>query len=120
MMRKCVALLLPILGLALLASCHMTWPTENVPPSVKFIQPQNGDTLQPGIYEMSAYATDNQQVDIVVFWVGTEMLGMLEYNPSDTYRLTVDAPDGSYQLRVEADDHSHNRAFDYVTVHFHR
>jgi len=110
-------------SLLVLAGCQSTPAPDTEKPVVKFIQPQDGDTFDPGVYVMSAHATDNVRVKLVVFWTEGEMLGFIMHEDSDTYRLGIDArPDTgqTYKLIVEADDDVRNLGWDSVTVHIRR
>jgi hypothetical protein len=112
-----------VTALLVLAGCESKPASDTEKPVVKFIQPMDGDTFDSGVYLMKAFATDNRSVDLVAFWTKGEMLGLIEHEDSDTYRLGIDARSDTghvYELFVEADDEANNRAWDSVTVHIRR
>jgi hypothetical protein len=112
--------------LLVLAACQSKSVPDAEAPVVKFTQPLTGDTVVSGVYELKAFATDNVRVVDVVFWTEGEMLGFIEYQPSDTYEVGVDTRSDTsgtgqaYTLLVEADDAAHNMGWDSVTVYIHR
>lgn len=110
-----------LLGFAGCKSSSATPDTEN--PAVKFVQPLSGDTLVSGVYIIKAFATDNVRVKEVIFWTRGEMLGLVRYQPSDTYQLGVDPRSDTghvYELYAEADDAAHNMGWDSVSVYINR
>jgi hypothetical protein len=111
-----------ILFALLPAGCDNQLP-DTVPPVVGWVYPQDGDTVDPGVYTLVATATDDRRVDFVVFFAYTEMLGMVTTVQSDTYRVAVDcrADTGHvYQLRAFAYDQAENGTYADVTIHVRR
>jgi hypothetical protein len=110
-------LALLLLGALLLFRCT---PNDTVKPSVQFIRPADGDTFPPGIYTISAQASDDQELDFVVFWAYDEMLSLL-HQPArgDTYEADVDCrgvTDTPVQLAVEAVDKAVNITRQSLTI----
>jgi hypothetical protein len=109
--------------LLLAAACQSTPEADTVPPQVHFVQPQRGDSFSPGVYTMKAVATDNDSVHWVIFFVYTEMLGIVEQRKGDTFSLAVDCSTdtlSAYFLRAFAMDLANNTTFDSVTVYVRR
>jgi hypothetical protein len=115
-----------IIALALLAllpaGCDNRLP-DTVPPVISWVYPHDGDTVDPGVYTLVATATDDRQVDYVVFFAYTEMLGMVTTAQSDTYRVAVDcrADTGhAYRLRAFAYDQADNGTSADITIYVRR
>jgi len=119
-MRLFIAALVAAM-LLLVTACQTV--EDNVPPQVHFVQPQRGDSFPPGVYTMKAVATDNDSVHWVVFFVYTEMLGVIEQRQEDTFTLAVDCRDDTltaYSLRAFAMDMANNETLDSLTVYIRR
>ena len=115
-----------IVALVLLAllptGCDNQSP-DTAPPVIGWVYPQDGDTVDPGVYTLVATATDDRRVDFVVFFVYTEMLGMVTTAQSDTYRVAVDcrADTGHvYRLRAFAYDEADKGTSADVTIYVRR
>lgn len=107
--------------LLLLAAGCQEPPDEHVPPVVRFLSPANGDTLQAGMFEASAIATDSAGMKRVSFWRDSTILGFDEYPIGDTWSVRVDGRTGflgSRRLAANAIDQADNQGFDTVRVFF--
>ena len=96
------------------AGCDKPETQDTVPPEISWVYPAEGDTFDPGVYELAAVATDDREMDFVVFFVGTEMLGLVSTARADTYRIVVDCRDDTgrvHQLRAFAYDKEPNGTF---------
>lgn len=119
-MMKKLPVVLGILLCALL-SISSDCPTVNdtVPPVVHFIQPADGDTFDPGVYELRAIAYDDVAMKSVVFWADSEMLAYVTRASGDTYSAVVDCRADThrvYPLTANAVDRAHNQSFDLIRV----
>lgn len=98
--------------LALLpAGCDSSGTPDTVAPEISWVYPHDGDTVSPGVYTLTAVATDDRAVDFVVFFVGSEMLGLVHTAQGDTYRVAVECFSDTghvYQLRAFAYDKTPN------------
>jgi hypothetical protein len=113
-----------LLGLLLLLGCHHS-VVDPVAPTVRWIFPQDGDTLDPGVYVLKAVADDDQSLEWVSFWSNYPgstyaiMLGLFRPGTSDTYELGWDClhDTGSfYWLSVSAEDRAGNDSHDFAGV----
>jgi hypothetical protein len=104
------------------AGCDQGLP-DTVPPVISWVYPHDGDTVDPGIYTMVTVATDDRRMGFVVFFAGTEMLGMVRTAQADTYRVAVDcrADTGHlYRLRAFTYDYADNGTSADITVYVRR
>src|SRR5512137_675045 len=93
------------------ASCDNAGTPDTVPPEISWVYPADGDTVDPGVYTLTAVATDDRQMDFVAFFVGTEMLGLVSTAQADTYRVAVECFSDTghvYELRAYAYDKAPN------------
>jgi hypothetical protein len=82
-----------------------------VPPEITRAYPADGDTVDPGVYTLATVATDDREMDFVVFFVGAEMLGLVSAAQADTYRVAVECfsdTGHAHLLRAFAYDMEHN------------
>ena len=103
--------------------CATSGTPDTVPPQIGWVYPHDGDTVDPGVYTLTAVATDDRRVDFVAFFVGTEMLGMVSTAQADTYRIAVECFSDTghvYELRAFAYDMEPNGASANVTVYVRR
>jgi hypothetical protein len=94
-----------------------------VPPTIGWVYPHNGDTVDPGVYTIATVATDDRRMRWVAYFIETEMLGLVSQSQADTYRLAIDcrADTGhAYQLRAFAYDETYNGTFAAVSVYVRR
>jgi hypothetical protein len=94
-----------------------------VPPVIGWVLPQNGDTVDPGVYTLTAVATDDRSIDFVVFFAGPEILGMVHDATADTYRVAVECFSDTgrvYVLRAFAYDLASNGTCAQETVYVRR
>ncbi len=103
---------LPVLLAALLSGigCHSE-PPDLVPPSASWVWPAAGDTLLAGNNTLVVQATDDRAMKWVVFFADAELLGFVEPDSNDTFRITVDLPAISarrYSLSAFAMDRAEN------------
>jgi hypothetical protein len=106
-------LLLAALTTAALPSsgCDSESQPDTVPPVISWVYPHDGDTIDPGMYTLAARATDDREMDFVVFFAGAEMLGMVTTPEADTYRVAVECSSDTarvYVLRAFAYDKADN------------
>ncbi len=109
-----------LLGL-LVVAC--TTPPDYESPSLHFICPGDGDTLQAGVVILRAVATDNQTVEWVSFWVDGEMLGITKRRSGDTFSMGWDCSTDTGQTRelgAEVTDKEENHGFDDIMVYVRR
>jgi hypothetical protein len=113
-----------VLVLLLFLGCHQS-VNDTVTPTVRWIFPHDGDTLEPGIYVLKAVATDDQALEWISFWstypgsTFAIMLGLFHQGQNDTYELGWDClhDTGSfYWLSVSAEDRAGNDSHDFVGV----
>ena len=105
------------------AGCDNAGSPDTVPPVISWVYPADGDTVDPGVYTLVAVATDDRRMRLAAFFVGYEMLGLIETPQADTYRVAVDcrADTGHvYRLRAYADDWAGNEAHSDITVYVRR
>ncbi|GEM_PF-2266304 len=105
------------------AGCDNAGPPDTVPPVLSWAHPQEGDTVDPGVYTIATVATDDRRMRWVVYFIEAEMLGMVSKSEADTYRLTIDcrADTGhAHQLRAFAYDEAYNGTFAAVSVYVRR
>jgi hypothetical protein len=57
--------------------CDQQSQSDTVPPTVSWLYPRDGDTIDPGAYTLAARASDDREMGFVVFYAGAEMLGMV-------------------------------------------
>jgi hypothetical protein len=72
---------------------------------------------------LAARATDDHEMDFVVFFAGPEMLGMVTTPQADTYRVAVECLSDTgqvYLLRAFAYDKADNGASTDITVYVRR
>jgi hypothetical protein len=96
---------------------------DTTPPQVRWVFPSDGDTFDPGVYTVSAVATDDKEMRWVSFWVEEEMLGIVSRPRGDTYSLGVDCRADThsvYPLRADALDRAGYNAFATVYVYIRR
>ena len=109
--------------LALLpAGCDQGLP-DTMPPTISWVYPHDGDTVDAGVYTLVAVAADDRRMDFVVFFAYTEMLGMVTTAQADTYRVAVDCRTDTghvYLLRAFACDQAENGTSANVTVYVRR
>ena len=111
-------------GLLLLLSiaCQEAPTNDYTPPEVRFLSPAYGDTLTPGIFTLSAIATDDVEMSRIVFWRSdSTILGFTEYPNGNTWTLSVDGRtgfSGAVLLFANAVDHADNQSFDSTRVYF--
>jgi hypothetical protein len=101
------------------AGCDKAGQPDTVMPTVRWVSPHDGDTVDPGVYTMVTVATDDRKLRWVAFFVETEMLGMVSQSQGDTYRLAVDCradTEHVYQLRAYARDYGDNETLAVVTI----
>ena len=111
-------------ALLLMAACDSP-PTTNdtVKPVIRFVNPQDGDTLEPGAYVLVAVATDDQEMRNVVFWQDSTMLGWVRPLGTDTFRCGWDNRDDTaraYWLEAEALDRARNDTCQVIRVYVRR
>ena len=107
----------------LAAGCDKTELPDVVPPVISWVSPHDGDTVPPGVYTLTAVATDDREMDFVVFFVGTEMLGLVSTAQADTYRVAVECFSDTgqvYELQAYAYDKVPNGTCATVTVYVRR
>ena len=116
-----------VLGLlamvVLVAGCDNSNTSDTVPPQISWVYPHDGDTVSPGVYTLTAVATDDQQMDFVVFFAYNEMLGLVRTAQADTYRVAVDCTSDTshvYLLRAFAYDKADNGTSANVTIYVRR
>jgi len=88
-----------------------------------WVHPHDGDTVAPSICTMVAVATDDRQMDFVVFFAGPEMPGMVTTAQADPYRVAVDcrADTGHvYRPRAFAHNQADNGTSTDITVYVRR
>jgi len=116
--------LLALVALAMLALLPVGCKEPDTSyPTVRWVRPQDGDTIDPGIHELVTVATDDREVSRVFFFVYTEMLGIVDQRTGDTFRLKVDCIAdtlATYQLFASAEDRGDNMTQASVTVHVRR
>jgi hypothetical protein len=110
-------------GLLLLLSiaCQNTPTNDHTPPEVHCFSPAYGDTLQAGIFTMTALATDDAGMERVTFWRDSTLLGFTDHHAGDTWSLVVDGRTGFLGTRLlgaNAVDLAHNQASDTIRVFF--
>jgi len=92
-------------------------------PTVRWVYPADGDTVDPGVHELVTVATDDREVRRVFFFVYSEMLGIVDRLDSDTFRLKVDCIADTlpvYRLFASAEDFGGNMTQEDVTVYVRR
>lgn len=92
-----------------------TPPADTTPPSVSILSPLAGDTVS-GTVTISANATDDTAVDVVVFKVGQTEIGRVSLPPFDQAWDTTAFPEGANDLTVIAFDPSGNSATAGISV----
>ncbi len=98
-------------------------PPDTVYPEIYWVQPQDGDTIDPGVHELAVVATDDQEARRVFFFVYTEMLGIVSQRSGDTFRLRVDCIADTlpfYRLYASVEDAGENMTQAAVTVYVRR
>lgn len=111
---------LPVLLAALLfgTGCDSE-PPDLVPPTAGWVWPAAGDTLDTGTNTLIVQATDDRAMKWVVFFANSELLGFVEPDGTDTFRLAVNLPAIStreYELIAFARDKGENDTRATVTV----
>jgi hypothetical protein len=92
-------------------------------PEVRWVYPQDGDTLDPGAYNLKVVSTDDVAMRWVSFWAWSEMLGIVRSSRADTYMLGVDCrsdTNTTYPLGAWAMDRSENQNYAGITVYVRR
>ncbi|MBM3330944.1 hypothetical protein FJY68_03720 [candidate division WOR-3 bacterium] len=105
------------------ASCDTNAAPDTVPPQIGWVYPRDGDTVDPGVYTLTAVATDDRGVDFVVFFAGPEMLGMVRTTETDTYKVAVECLSDTsrvYELLAFAYDKEPNGTSASIIVHVRR
>lgn len=110
-----------IYALLLLVVSACRSPDTNAP-SVRFLAPQDNDTLYAGMILLKTAAYDNLEVTNVRFYQDTTYLDSTGLSYTDTFSIIWDATaetlDASYQLRAIAYDRWQNIGRDSVRVFF--
>lgn len=88
---------------------------DSLPPTVRFITPENGATVS-GAVEIEIEATDDTGILVVRFFRNNELAGETQISP---YKFTWDTGgflDGEYPLAAQAVDLVGNQAVAQITV----
>jgi hypothetical protein len=120
-MKPVIAAAFALLAL-LPAACDQGLP-DTVPPTIGWVYPHDGDTVNPDVYTIATVATDDRRMRWVAYFIETEMLGLVSQSQADTYRLAIDcrADTGhAYQFRAFAYDEAYNGTFAAVSVYVRR
>jgi hypothetical protein len=99
------------IGLLFLGLACDSTVDDSVPPTVSWISPAQGDTLDPGVVTLVARARDDRNVKWVVFLLRSDLLGFVRPDGSDTFRLAVDlGADTAHlcELAASAEDQARN------------
>jgi hypothetical protein len=98
-------------------------PLDTVPPSIQWVSPAHNATLDPGSIVLVARAHDEVAVKWVVFFIGADLLGFVQPDDTDTFRLTIELPSdsaGPIALRAFAYDRRNNGASANITIYVRR
>lgn len=106
-----------LIGAVLVAAGCLSVDTQDdaLPPTVRFIAPENGATVS-GSVEIDIEATDDTGIILVRLYRTNILAGQTQIQP---YKFTWDTGgfvDGEYQLTAEAVDLVGNRAVSEITV----
>lgn len=105
------------------SGCDKSTQPYTVPPVIGWVYPHDGDAVDPGVYELTVLATDDQRMRDVAFFTGSDMLGLIHTPQGDTDRVAVDcrADTGHvYVLRAYARDWASNEVHSDITVYVRR
>lgn len=119
-MNRGMVLALVTIAFVLGTGCYSN---DHKMPEVRFVFPQDGDTLDPGAYVLKTIATDNRGIYWVEFWARGEMVGITWRCKADTYRIGWDCRDDTfrnYYLSAVAEDWNDNWITTVVNVHVRR
>ncbi|MCI0497655.1 MAG: Ig-like domain-containing protein [Thermoplasmata archaeon] len=91
------------------------WFVDNTPPTVSITAPEEDDVVN-GTVDISADASDNVEVDRVLFYANSELISLAYEAPWVAAWDTSDQPDGNYTLSAMAFDPAGNQATAVVNV----
>lgn len=90
-------------------------PDDSQPPTVRFVTPENGDTVS-GAVEIDIEATDDTGILVVRLFRNNELAGEIQRSPYRFVWATAGFADGEYPLAAQAVDLVGNQAVAQITV----